>query len=99
MAEYTIYSNRDIDWNARGIDRVLQNIVNLLNTFRYEVAYDRIIGRDPANIDRPLEKIIPAIIAETYDLIEEYEPRVKVKNVEVLQDSEGPVIKVVVDIG
>ncbi len=99
MSEYTIYSNKSLNWSAKGRERILQNISNLLNTYRYEVAYDRILGRDPANIDKPIDKIIPVIISETYDLIQEYEPRVKIKNVEVIQNSEGPIIKAVVDIG
>lgn len=100
MAEFTLYSNQYINWNAKGIDRVLQNISNLLNTFMYEVAYDRVMGRDPTNVDKPLDKMIPSIIAETYELIEEYEPRVIVKDVQVEELITGEyVIKVVVDIG
>lgn len=97
MSTYTIYSNQKIDWNVKGINRTLQNISNLLNTFMYEVAYDRTMGRDPSNIDKPLNKMIPAVISETYDLIQEYEPDVEIETIEIINSLEGdPVIKVVI---
>lgn len=94
----TIYSNQKINWNAKGNERILQNVVNLLNTYRYEIAYDRILGRDPNNIDKPLVQTRDNLVAETYELIQTYEPRAKIKNVEIIQGEDGPIIKAVVDI-
>ncbi|MHC1683678.1 MAG: hypothetical protein AB6733_12090 [Clostridiaceae bacterium] len=99
MGAYTIYSNQKINWNAKGIERTLQNIVNLINTFMYEVAYDRVMGRDPTNLDKPLDKMIPAIISETYDLIQEYAPKTTIEQIEVINSIEGDlVIKAVINI-
>jgi phage baseplate assembly protein W len=98
MAQYTLYSNQIINWNAKGHERILQNVVNLLGTFRYEVAYDRTIGRDPALLDSSMDKMVPLLIAETYELIDEYEPRAEVVDVEILDDEADPVVKVVVEI-
>lgn len=99
MAEYTIHSNnQELNWNVKGVERILQNVVNILNTFMYEVAYDRIMGRNPKNIDKPSDKMTPAIIAETYELVEEYEPRANIKDVEVIDSEEGPIIKAVISI-
>ncbi|WP_200898529.1 GPW/gp25 family protein [Gottschalkia purinilytica] len=95
---YTLYSNQSINWKAKGTERILQNVSNLLNTFMYEVAYDRIMGRNTDYIDKPMSEQIPLVISETYELIEEYEPRVTVQRVSVLTDNEDPIIKVVVDI-
>lgn len=95
---YSIKSNESINWNAKGTERILQNVRNLLNTFRYEVAYDRVMGRDPCNIDKNINEVKDTIVAETYELIEEYEPRVKVQDVEVTNENGDMVIKVVVDV-
>lgn len=97
---YNINSNKSyINWNATDDERIIQNIVNILNTVRYEVAYDRVMGRNPENLDRNFLDVQSLLISETYDLIEEYEPRAKIKNVFVKQLPNGEIdIEVVVDI-
>lgn len=98
MAKYIISSKQPINWSAKGHQRILQNITNLLNTFMYEVAYDRILGRNPKNIDKPQEQFVPSVIAETYEIIETYEPRATIKSVEIINEDGENAIKVVVDI-
>lgn len=81
---YVIGSNHGIDWKVKGNDRILQNITNLINTFKYEVAYDRTLGMDKSILDRPvteLQAIIPAMLTE---LIAEKEPRASIKEVKLL---------------
>lgn len=97
---YNINSNKSyINWNATDNERIIQNIINILNTVRYEVAYDRVMGRNPENLDRNFLDVQSLLISETYDLIEEYEPRAKIKNVFVKQLPNGEIdIEVVVDI-
>ncbi len=75
----------------------------MLNTFKDEVAYDRLMGRDPDNLDKPLEKVRNQIIEETFTLVSTYETRAKVKEADVIYelDENGdkyPVIKVVIEI-
>ena len=41
--EYTIDMGAPLAWNAKGHNRVLQNVANLIRTFQYEVAYDRLL--------------------------------------------------------
>lgn len=105
--EYIVTSNDTelIDWNASGDKRILQNVNNILNTIKYEVPYDRLMGRDPKNLDGVFEKNKAAIIEETYDLINTYETRVSVKSVKIeyveSEENENikiPIIKVVVTI-
>ena len=100
MDRYTINSlNKNINWNAKGKERIVQNIVNILNTIRYEVAYDRTFGRNPEFIDQNFSNIKGQVIAETYDLITEYEPRAAIISVDAYQISSGEIdIKVVVDV-
>lgn len=95
--EYTISSSDLIDWNAKGDKRILQNVNNVLNTIKNEVPYDRLMGRDPKNIDKLGSKSRNDLIEETYDLINTYEPRVTVKSVEI-EDIQNLEIKVVVSI-
>lgn len=97
---YTVNSsNSNINWNASGHERIIQNVINILNTVRYEVAYDRVMGRDSNNLDGNFKGIESLLIAETYDLIDEYEPRAKIENVYISQLQTGEInIKVVVEI-
>lgn len=91
--------NSNINWNAQGDERIAQNVVNILNTVQYEVAYDRVMGRNSNNLDRNFKEVESLLIAETYDLIEEYEPRAKVINVLVNQLENGEIdIRAVIDI-
>lgn len=102
--EYEVYSNKiNLDWNSKGKERILQNVNNIINTIKYEVPYDRLFGRDPENIDKPLNKVRNKIIEETYDLINSYEPRAIVKNVYLYYEKDEfnkdiPILKVVVEI-
>jgi phage baseplate assembly protein W len=96
--DYTVSSNETlINWNANGTERILQNVNNILNTIKYEVPYDRLMGRDPNNIDTVLNKSKYSIMEETYNLINTYEPRATVKSVDI-EGTESPIIKVVVTI-
>lgn len=95
--DYIVKSSDLIDWNVKGNNRILQNVNNILNTIKNEVPYDRLMGRDPKNIDKIGVKNRNSLIEETYDLIKTYEPRVTVKSVEI-EDIQNLEIKVVVSI-
>lgn len=97
---YNINStNSIINWNAIGHERIIQNVVNILNTIRYEVAYDRVMGRNPNNLDKNFKEVESLLVAETYDLIEEYEPRAKIENIFISQLKTGEInIEVVIEI-
>ncbi|EJO5349080.1 hypothetical protein NRP93_003232 [Clostridium botulinum] len=100
MNTYTIYSNQELNWNSKGEERILQNVTNLLNTYMTEVSYNRKMGRNLENIDKPLDIFIARVIEETYDLVEEYEPRVTIKDIEYIGlKEEIPVLKVVLELG
>ncbi|NFN19539.1 hypothetical protein FDB65_14800 [Clostridium botulinum] len=101
---YEVYSNQSyINWNAKGDERILQNVSNILNTIKYELPYDRLMGRNPDNLDKPFNKIRNKLIEETYDLINTYETRVNVKEVDIIYEKNDdgdniPTIKVVIEI-
>lgn len=89
-----------LTWGTKGNNRIIQNIVNLLQTRKYEVAYDRTLGLSGNFIDKPVDEAIALATAEITDLILQYEPRATL--VEVLHvgnDEDGNIqLKVVVDI-
>lgn len=70
-----------LDWGASGTQRIVQNVIDLINTWRYEVAYDRTMGINPAILDRPADMAASMYTAEIYRLVAEREPRAKVRSV------------------
>lgn len=93
-------STMSLAWGTKGNDRIVQNIVNLLQTGKYEVAYDRTLGLSGDFINKPSEEAIVLATAEITDLILQREPRATL--LEVLHagtDQDGNIqLKVVVDI-
>lgn len=88
-----------INWTSKGTNRVLQNVVNLLNLARYEVPYDRTRGLDLSTLDLPANEASEIIKADIIELIAEYEPRAAIVDADVSFDNMGDVIlKVVVEI-
>lgn len=89
-----------INWGARGTERIIQNAFNLLNTWRNEVAYDRTMGIDTSVLDKPLEAAASIYISEAYRVLETHEPRVIVQEVKFSSvDNEGNMhFKVVIEV-
>jgi phage baseplate assembly protein W len=92
--------NVQLDWAAKGIDRIAQNVHNLITTKKYEVAYDRTLGINPSFIDQPFQTAISEMTAQIYEIISEREPRVTIVSVEYISvDIDGNMqIKVVIEI-
>ncbi|MDF2591975.1 MAG: hypothetical protein K0S75_1441 [Clostridia bacterium] len=90
----------NINWSAKGVDRIAQNITNLLNTIKYEVAYDRTLGMTGKYIDKPKDDAIAIATAEIYEIIRQREPRAKVVDVLYigLDESENMQFKVVIEV-
>ena len=99
---YTIdTSNKfSISWGSKGHARILQNVINLLNTNRYEIAYDRTLGIGTDWIDMPADQAAAVVSNQIIELISEREPRAEVKEVQYMGvDDNGTILlKVVVDI-
>ena len=87
-------------WHAKGIDRIAQNVFNLISTFKYEVAYDRTLGLDGSFIDKPLSIAIAQVTAQIYDIVAEREPRATVKSVDFISidDTGNLELEVVINI-
>lgn len=62
-----------LNWNAKGTERKVQNVLNILRTYKGEVAYNRPLGISSDIIDKPIDEV-RAILAE--DLITNIEQNV-----------------------
>ena len=96
---YTANPNR-LNWAVTGTERILQNVMNLLSTEKYEIAYDRTLGIDKSFIDKPLQEAVSMATAQIYDVISSREPRASVESVDFVGlDEEGNMnFKVVLNI-
>lgn len=82
-----------IDWNATGNDRIIQNVLNIIRTKKFEVPFMRQMGTDPDHIDSPSYHSQTDIINDVKENIESHEPRVQVMDVSVIgNDVNGDVI-------
>lgn len=62
-----------LDWSAKGTERKVQNVLNIIRTYKGEVAYNRSFGVSSDIIDKPIDEV-RAILAE--DLITNIEQNV-----------------------
>lgn len=92
--------SNNLNWEATGALRTLQNVKNLITTWRYEVSYDRTKGLDPSILEKPRDEAIALYISEVYRLVETHEPNATVVSVTPISaDAEGNIdLKVVIDI-
>ena len=68
---------------ARGIEDVLQCVKLILSTPKGSVPLDRDFGVDWSMVDRPVGEVSQILKAHIASQIHKYEPRVKVKKVEL----------------
>jgi len=89
-----------LNWDASGIERIAQNVRNLISTWRYEVAYNRTLGIDTSILDKPADVAAALYIAEIYRLISDYEPRATVKEVQItgINDEGNMQFRVVIEV-
>ena len=85
-----------LNWCARGTERIVQNVVNILNTYKYEVAYKRGFSISPDIIDQDIETMKSIMIEDLFDSIKENEPRATLISVTIKEISaDGGVVAVV----
>jgi len=99
--EYVIdIGKTELEWDAKGVNRILQNVANLIQTYQYEVAYNRLLGINADLIDRNTDQAFAMFSAEVHRVVSTFEPRATVKSVELVGiDTEGNIkARVVVEI-
>ena len=90
---------KGIDWTAKGTQRITQNVLNLINTYKYEIAYNRVLGLSASLVDKPSNYTIQMLQSEIFELVSRFEPRATVKDVEIFANELGDItVKVVIDI-
>ena len=91
-----------VDFGARGVAEVLQNVRTILTTARYSVPLDRQFGINADMLDEPLPRAKAKLSAEIIAAIRRYEPRARVTRISFSGDGmEGrliPTVRVYVDI-
>lgn len=80
--DYEVFGRRvAIDFGARGVEEVLQNVRTYLCTPRFSVVLDRTLGIDARVIDRPINKAKAIISADILGGLPRHEPRAKVLSI------------------
>lgn len=77
---------------AFGNGKPQQCVANLLNLYQYEVPYARLKGMDSSIVDLPTDEAEVAAKNQASLLIENYEPRVTVNNIEIDYTEENRMI-------
>jgi phage baseplate assembly protein W len=100
LIEINTSEKTEINWGAVGSEEIAQNVFTLINTLKYEVAYDRTLGIRPDYLDMPLPEAIPLVTAQIYAVVDEREPRATVEDVIYLgvSDDGNSIFKVVIDV-
>ena len=93
-------TSTELNWCAKGTERIVQNIVNILNTYKYEVAYKRNFSISPDIFDKDIETMKSILIEDLFDSIKENEPRATLKSVTIkgVSDDGGVIAAVEVEI-
>ncbi len=80
--DYEVFGRRGaINFGARGVEEVLQNVRTYLCTTRFSVVLDRTLGIDARVIDRPINKAKAIISADILGGLPRHEPRAKVLSI------------------
>lgn len=80
------FSEAGYRFGLSGIDEIVQNVKVILNTRKGSVPLDRDFGVDWSIVDKPTTMAFQKLRINIVKTIEKYEPRVKVKTVEIMPD-------------
>lgn len=83
------YSSNKINLEPKTIEEeVLQNVITLISTPKYNVPLNRDFGLAQRFVDMSLPTAKAIFISEIFDAIEEYEPRAELVKITFEQDKE-----------
>ena len=86
--EYTIDSTISrINWNASGVEEVLQNVKTIITTPIFSVPLRRNWFIDLSLLDNPMNVAQAKLRSHIYELIKVHEPRAVVKEIHFIQDN------------
>ncbi len=81
-----------LDWSAKGKDRIVQNVLNILRTYKGEVAYNRALGVSSDVIDKPADEVQAIIADDLSARIEQDEPRAQLLSVTARHNANGDIV-------
>lgn len=81
-----------LDWSAKGKDRIIQNVLNILRTYKGEVAYNRAFGISPDIIDKPADEVQAIIADDLSARIAQDEPRAQLLSVTASHSASGDIV-------
>ena len=85
--------DRSIEWGLKGNDRIVQNMLNILRTRKYEIPFMRDLGIDTDYMDNITSYVCNNLTNDVIELAEQYESRVTILNVNVKEnDANGNII-------
>jgi hypothetical protein len=73
---------REITIGAQGLEAIAQNVRMILTTPKGSVPLDRDFGVSWMVVDRPSPKARAELVAEIFDQVRRYEPRVRVTEID-----------------
>ena len=90
--------DQNINWDAQGQERIIENARNIIRTKRYEVPFMRDMGLNPDFIDCSANELIENISSDVVETLEIYESRVTVLDVTVEDLDENGNYTIVLDL-
>lgn len=83
IIEINLANPQKIDFAPQNtVLEVAQNVYTLLATSKYTVPLDRKLGLSNAVVDQPINTVLAQLRAEILEVIEQYEPRFKVDEID-----------------
>lgn len=76
-----VSANDNINLNVTGDDLILQNVANILRTFKGECGLNRKFGISSSTLDKPQMVVQAKLSKEIADQIRDYIPQVKLKEI------------------
>lgn len=78
------------------VDEIIQNVQCILRTTQFSVPLDRAFGISVNVVDSPLSPRFKAkVFSDILDNIRKYEPRVSLREIDIVSNSEGKAVIVV----
>ena len=95
--EYQVFGRPiPIDFGAKGVEEVLQNVHTYLCTTRFSVVLDRAMGIDASLVDRPINKAKAILSSDIFMNLSRHEPRAKVTSITFAGDGLDGVLVTIV---
>lgn len=97
---YEVEAMKNIDYGATGEKEILQNVAFIMSSVKMSCPLDRGFGIESV-IDKPINVAKALLSARTVEAVNTFEPRAKVKIVEIKGDAEQglmqPKVKVILN--